>query len=83
MPDCRDFTFLLSLMWQPLTQELMPIIDELRAEGFNARDLAVEFRERSRNQDVATEDVRAALDMLVNEGMIREGSNGSYRKMRR
>ena len=81
--DCRDLTFLLSLMWQTLTQELMPIIDELRAEGFNARDLAIEFRERSRNQDVATEDVRAALDMLVNEGMIREGSNGSYRKMRR
>ena len=61
----------------------MPIIEESRAEGFNARDIAVELRERTGNQDIGTEDVRAALDMLVNEGMIREGSNGSYRKLRR
>jgi Fe2+ or Zn2+ uptake regulation protein len=59
------------------------MIDELRAEGFNARDLAVELRERTRNPDISIEDVRSALDMLVNEGTIREGSNGSYRKIRR
>jgi Fe2+ or Zn2+ uptake regulation protein len=59
------------------------MIDELRAEGFNARDLAVELRERTRNPDISIEDVRSALDMLVTEGTIREGSNGSYRKIRR
>jgi len=59
------------------------MIDELRAEGFNARDLAVELRERTRNPDISIEDVRSALDMLVNEGTIREGRNGSYRKIRR
>ena len=62
--------------------ECLSMVDEVRGEGFNARDMAVELRERTRNPDVSTEDVRAALDMLVNEGEIREGSNGSYKKRR-
>jgi Fe2+ or Zn2+ uptake regulation protein len=71
------------LLRQLPAQELIPIIEESRAEQVSARDLAIELRERSHNQDVSTEDVRSALEMLVNEGVIREGSNGSYRKMRR
>ena len=65
-----------------LAQELEPLINEWRQEGFSVRDMATELRERMRNPDLGNSDVRAALDMLVNEGTIREGSNGSYRKRR-
>ena len=58
------------------------IIEDRRGDTFSVYEMATEMRDRAQ-MEVSNDDVRAALDILVLENVISEGSAGGYRKRRR